>query len=156
MFANRQQNIQPSMQQLVPKRPVQQQPYYEQEQEPETDKEQLKMICKQWFAVDKQIEGLNQQLKSLRNKRTELQKHIIQFMQQNKIEELKTPEDNIELQTSNQERYISSKMMLEMMNQFANEKNIPILRNFLSNMPVKKTNTRQQVKRIASVSFQNL
>lgn len=112
------------------------------------DTRKIKAILKEFLDLENKIEDLSGRLKGLRRKKATLQESIIQFMDDNGLEELKTPKDNIELKEQTRNRYVTSRNLLAMLTQFATEKNIPALKHFLVSTPLHHTTTSSRVRRV--------
>jgi hypothetical protein len=108
---------------------------------------QLKAIVKEWFEIDNTIREVNGKLNMLRKKRKTLQEDILRFMEDYEIDELKTPQDTIELASTIRNQYVNSRSLLTMLTQFATEKNIPALKHFLVSTPLHTQKTASRLKR---------
>ncbi len=107
----------------------------------------IKTVLKEWLVIDTKIAEANTKLRQLRNTKTELQQKIVEFMNENGIEELKTPNDDILLKEKNTKRMITSRNLVGMLQQLSIDKNIPALRNFLSSAPLEFTKKSTAVQR---------
>lgn len=133
---------------------------YSQQNTQEMDEtRQLKAIVKEWFEIDNTIREVNGKLNMLRKKRKTLQEDILRFMEDYEIDELKTPQDTIELASTTRNQYINSRSLLTMLTQFATERNIPALKHFLISTPLHTQKTASRLKRTKnfdSVDLQSL
>ena len=107
----------------------------------------LKTILKEWLVLDSKIKETITVLRKLRKRKESLQEDIVKFMEENGLDELKTPNDDISLKEQKSNRYVTSRTLVNMLSQLAVEKNIPALRNFLSTTPLQFSRTKTKVMR---------
>ena len=117
---------------------------------------ELKSILKEWLTLDSKIKDAGAALRKLRKRKEALQEEIVKFMEENGLDELKTPNDDISLKEQTSTRYVTSKVLLGMLSQLSVEKNIPILRNFLATTPLQFSKTKTKVQREEHVNEDSL
>lgn len=108
--------------------------------------EYLKDVVQELFGIDVEIDTLQKKLTEHRKRKKVLHDFLIQFMEQNEISELETPVDDVRLHTINHTKYVKPKLLIELLTQFAIQKDIPILRHFLTSTPLHHTQTSYTVK----------
>lgn len=114
----------------------------------EESAEYLKEVIQEWFSIDSEINALQKELSERRKRKKALHEFLIQFMEQNQISELETPVEDVRLQAVNRTQYVKPKMLIELLTQFAVQKDIPILKHFLASTPLQQTQTSYKVKRV--------
>lgn len=107
----------------------------------------LRNVLKEWLTLDSKIKEASTALRKLRRRKESLQDEIIKFMEENGLDELKTPNDDISLKEQTSNRYVTSRTLVSMLSQLAVEKNIPALRNFLSTTPLQFSKSKTKVMR---------